>query len=196
MKSIASKFVVCLALVFCYGADHPPVTAQNSGVLSKDPPVLKIFDPAKNASTVSAMLVRNSDLRAVIGLDPDRLPPDVRLNTVEYTYPGTIPARPQTVAFMFRPLDKYKTAPNFSLTVDGTVVHEGEATLRELCCVKVNGHTDNPQDIVVSVPLDIFERLTHTKKIEIKLVSKRGKYSFKLDDYQRKCLAALASTIK
>jgi len=198
MKSLACYIVACFALSFCLSATQFRVVAQNSGVLSRRPPVLKIFDPDNNETTISAMLVdpQSGDLRAMIGLDPDHPPPDIRLNTVEYNYPGTTPSRPQVVAFVLLPLDKYKTPPNFSIAADGTILHEGEATLRELCCVKINGRTDNPQHIVLSVPLDIFERLTQAKKIELKVTSKRGKYSFKLNDYQKKSLAALLSTIK
>ena len=147
-------------------------------------------------------------LRDVVGkmlIDPglfmspannDRPVPDVRLNSAEYTYPGTIPSRPSAVAFVFMPLEKYKTPPNFSVTLDGILAHEGETTLRELCCVQVNGRSQNPQHILVSVPLETFEKITQARKTEITLVSNRGKHSFKLSDFQKQSLTALASTIQ
>lgn len=190
--------LACLTLLCCFGFNAFHVCAQSSAVLSKRPPVIRIFDPDKNESTVLALLFdpQSSALPAMIGLDPSRPPPNMRLHSVEYTYAGNIQKPPQAVAFVFVPLNKYKSAPNFSVTVDGTVLNQGEATLRELCCVKINGRTQNSQQIVVAVPMEIFEGMTQAKKIELKLSSKAGKYSFKLNDYQRKCLTALANTIK
>lgn len=168
--------------------------AQNSEILSTKPPVYKTFNPDKNETTVSAMLIDPGFFTSPA--NNDRPIPDVRLNTAEYTYPGIIPSRPSAVAFVFMPLEKYKTAPNFSVTLDGTLAHEGETTLRELCCVQVNGRTQNPQHILVSIPLETFERITQAKKTEIKLISNRGKYSFKLNDFQKKSVAGLINTIK
>jgi hypothetical protein len=168
--------------------------AQNSEILSTKPPVYKIFNPDKNETTVSAMLIDPGLFTSPA--NNDRPVPDVRLNSAEYTYHGTIPSRPSAVAFVFMPLEKYKTPPNFSVTLDGTLAHEGETTLRELCCVQVNGRTQNPQHILVSIPLETFEKITQAKKTEIKLVSNRGKHSFKLNDFQRKSLTALAGTIQ
>ena len=168
--------------------------AQNSGILSTKPPVYKIFHPDKNETTVSAMLIDPGLFTSPA--NNDRPIPDVRLNTAEYTYTGTIPSRPSAVAFVFMPLEKYKTPPNFSVTLDGTLAHEGETTLRELCCVQVNGRTQNPQHILVSIPLETFEKITQANKTEIKLVSNRGKYSFKLNDFQKKSVAGLMNTIK
>jgi hypothetical protein len=198
IQSPINAMLACLALLFCYGSNAIHVFAQNSEVLSRRPPVIRIFDPDKNESTVSSFLFdpQSTGLPAMVGADPFRSPPNMRLHSVEYTYPGNIPTRPQVVAFVFVPLDKYKSAPSFSITADGTVLNQGEAALRELCCVEVNGRTQNPQHIIVAVPMEIFERMTQAKKIELKLSSKAGKYSFKLNDNQRKSLTALASTIK
>ena len=198
MRSLISQMLTCLSLPFCFGMGGFLVVAQNSGILSKRPPVMKIFDPDKNESTVSALLfdLQSADPRSMLGLDPDHPLPQIRLHRAEYTHPGTIQSRPQTVAFVFLPLDKYKTAPSFSVTTDGALLHEGEATLDEMCCEKVNGHTYTLQQIIISVPTDIFERITQAKKVELKLNSKSGKYSFKLNDYQKRCLAALANTIE
>jgi hypothetical protein len=168
------------------------VAAQNSELLSRKPPVFKIFDPDKNEFTVSATLFDPSQINL---FDPSTTP-DIRLNAAEYTYAGTLPSRPSAVVFVFMPRDKYKTAPTFSVTVDGAVIQEGDATLREMCCVEVNGRKANPQHVVVSVALETFERITQAKKTEIKLVTNRGKYSIKLNDSQRKSLTALANTIK
>jgi hypothetical protein len=93
-------------------------------------------------------------------------------------------------------LEKYKIAPSFSITADGAMLQEGDASLRELCCVEINGSSANPQHIVVTVPIDTFDRITQADKVEFKLTSKRGKYSFKLNEYKRKCLLALINTMK
>ena len=168
--------------------------AQNSEILSTKPPIYKIFNPDKNESTVSAMLIDPGLFTSPA--NNDRPIPEVRLTTAEYTYPGRIPSRPPAVAFIFMPREKYKTPPKFSVTLDGTLVQEGETTLRELCCVQVNGRNQNPQHILVSVPLETFEKITQAKKTEIKLVSNRGNHSVKLNDFQKKAIAVLANTIK
>ncbi|HZI20159.1 MAG TPA: hypothetical protein VEY09_16360 [Pyrinomonadaceae bacterium] len=186
------RALACLTLLFCCTAREFSGAAQNSEVLSKRPLVLRIFDPDKNESKVTALLINPSEF----AYPANRPSPDIRLHSVEYTYPGNVPSRPQAIAFVLIPADKNKTAPSFSVAADDTVLHQGEATLREMCCVEVNGHKANPQHIVVSMPLEILERLTQAKKIELKLKSKRGEYSFKLNDYARKCLTALAHTIK
>jgi hypothetical protein len=192
------KVVAGLSLLFCVGAYQIRIAAQNSTILSKQPPVTRVFDSDKNESRISAFLIdpQSDAFRGTLVYSASHPPPDIRLHSVEYTYPGNIPSRPQAMVFVFVPLEKYKTAPSFSVAADGTVLHQGEATLRELCCVEINGHKANPQHIVVAVPMEIFERIRQAKKIELKLTSKRGKYSFKVNDYQKKCLTALANTIE
>lgn len=171
--------------------------AQNSGVLSKQQPVIRIFDPDKNESTVLAILVdpQSSAARAMLGIDPDHSPPAIRLHRAEYNYPGKTQSRPQAIAFVFFPLHRYKSAPDYSIKVEGTVLSEGQTTFGEWCCSKVNGHNESQQQIMVAVPLDIFERIIQAGKVELKLISKSGKYSFKLNDYQKKSLKTLADTI-
>lgn len=191
MQSLARRLLTGFMLMFCFGI---LVIAQNSGILSKQPPVMKTFDPDKNESTVSAFLIEPRGNPG--GLDPDHPPPEIRLQRAEYAYPGRTEARPQTVAFVFLPLDKYKTPPNFSVMADGAIIHQGEGTIDELCCEKVNGHTYTRQEIIVAMPLEVFERITQARKVELRLVSKSGKFSFKLNDYQKKCVTALANTIK
>lgn len=195
-QSSIRNLIACLILLSCSAAGRPRPAAQDSGVLSERPQVIRIFDPDKNETTTSAFLfdLRSSEFQA--GFDSYRPLPGVRLHSAEYSYPGRAAARPRVMAFVFVPRDKYKTAPNFSVTADGAELHQGEATLREMCCVEVNGRSANPQHIVVAVPMEIFGRLRQAKKIELKLSSKSGKYSFKLNGYQRKCLDALANTIK
>jgi hypothetical protein len=156
--------------------------------------VVRSFDPDKNESMIETMLFNPNDLQVLF--DPDRPAPDLRLYKAEYTYAGTTPSRPASIAFVFVPLNKYKTGPQFSVILDGTPIHQGDATLREWCCVKVNGRNANPQHVVASIPLEFLERIRQAKKTEIKLATERGKYSFKLNDYQKKCLTALANTIK
>jgi hypothetical protein len=174
--------------------------AQNSAILSKRPMVTRTFDRDKNESTISALLVdpQSDDYRGMLVYSSDHPPPSVRFHSVEYKYSGAggAPVRPQAVALVFVPLEKYKSAPNFSITADGALLQEGDATLRELCCVEINGSSANPQHIVVTVPMETFNRIIQADKVEFKLTSKRGKYSFKLNDYKRKCFLALVNTMK
>ena len=197
IQSHLRTILAFLSMSLPLGVGGAGVEAQNSEILSARPAVLRIFDREKNETTISALLIdpQSDAFRGRLGYS-DRLPPDIQLHKVEYTYSGTAASRPQLIAFVLVPFDKYKTAPTFSITVEGAVLHEGEATLRQTCCVKINGSDASPQHILVSVPMDVFERLTQTKKVELKLASKRGKYSFKLNNYQRKCLTALQNTIK
>lgn len=197
-QSLTLKVVAGLSLLFCVGAFKAHVAGQNSTNLSNEPPVIRVFDSDKNESRISVLLIdpKSDDFRNMLVYSASHPPPDVRLHSAEYSYPGHVPSAPQAMVFVFIPLEKYKTAPSFSVTADGTVLHQGEATLRELCCVEINGHKANPQHIVVAVPMEIFQRIREAQKVELKLASKRGKYSFKLKDYQKKCLTALANTIE
>lgn len=147
---VKRKLKLSKTLIFAFTLCGPyllNVAAQNSEILSTKPPVYKIFNPDKNESTVSAMLIDPGLFTSPA--NNGRPVPDVELKTAEYTYPGAIPSRPSVVAFIFMPREKYKTPPNFAVTLDGTLVHEGATTLRELCCVQVNGRSQNPQHILV-----------------------------------------------
>lgn len=197
-EAIARHVLACVLLLFCLDVAAGQSDPGDPGLISKRPFVIKTFDHEKAETTIRAFLIdpQSDAFRGMLVYSPDHPPPDIRLHAAEYTYSGTMPARPTAIAFVFVPQDKYKTTVSFSVTADGTVVQEGEATLREWCCVEVNGHKANPQHIVVSVSMETFEQLRKANKVEFKLTSKRGKYSFKLDDYKRKCLTALADTIK
>lgn len=46
------------------------------------------------------------------------------------------------------------------------------------------------------MPIDNFLRLTQAKKVEFKVGTKSYKDSYKLNDYGKKCLAALADTME
>ena len=196
VRPLIRNTIGCLTLALFLSLIVFVVRGQNSGFLSTRPPVIRIFDPDKDETTISADLVGKTDPGMLLGLDPNRPPPEILLYSVDYTYPGKVRSRPQTVAFVVLPSDKFKTPPHFSLLGDGTMVHEGEATLTELCCAKVNGRTENSQHVLLAVPVDIFERITQAMKVELKLTSKSRKYSFKLSDYQKKCLTALQNTMK
>lgn len=190
--------LACLTLLFCFGSSALHVAGQSYTVLSKRPSVIRVYDPDKDESTISALFLdpQNSDIRSIWALDPDRPLPEIQLHSAQYRYPGKIQSRPQVIAFVFLPLNKSKNVPNFSVTADGALIQEGQATFDELCCEMVSGPRNTQQRIIVAVPVDSFERVTQAKKVELKLASKSGKYSFKLNDYQKKCLVALANTIK
>ena len=194
VESHTRKILAFLALLFCFGFNAFHVFAQDLEILSKRPPVVKTFDPQKNESTIHGFLFNPDALQNLF--DPHRPQPNMRLHSASYTYAGTTKSRPQSVTFVIQPLNKQQAAPHFSFTADNTAVLEGEATLTELCCVEIYGRSHTNQHIVVTVPTETFERMTQAKKIELKLTSKNGNHSFKLNDDQRKCLAALASTMK
>lgn len=198
IQSTARKMFVCLMLLFCFGLIKIQVAAQDSDVLSRNPPVIRVFDPDKNESLISALLIdpTSSEARTMMGFDPNRPPPEIQLRSAQYSYPGKTPSRPQAIAFVFLPLNRYKLAPDFSVTADGTVLSEGQATFEELCCSRENGRDKTQQQIIVALPLDIMERIKQAKKVELKLASKSGKYAFKLNQYQKKSLVALVDTIK
>lgn len=187
-----------LLLLFCLGPAFRISGQQDPTILSKRPLVTKTVSYETKETTITAYLIdpQSDAFTGALMYSPNYTPPDLRLQRVEYSYPGTVAARPQAVAFVLFPREKHKDDVAFSITADGTVVHEGSATPKELCCVTVNGHSANPQHIVATVPIEIFERLTQAGKVELKLTTKRGKFSFKLNDYQRKAITALADTIK
>jgi hypothetical protein len=149
-------------LLFSVTAYGFHVVAQNPNVLSERPVVTRIFDSQKNQSTVSALLMDpQSDeyLHRWAAASPNHPPPDIRLDSVAYTYPGNIQSRPQAISFVFVSVNKYKTPLSFSVAADGVVLHQGEATMELICCVEINGKTPNPP-MVMTVPIEIFERLT------------------------------------
>lgn len=170
----------------------PVINAQTDGLVSKNPPVVWAFDPATNKTTITGLMFNPADnLGAMFPPYGRYAPPDLQLHRVEYSYPGQTPSRPETVDFLLAPSSKHKVAPNFSVTADDQVLYEGEAVLNELCCAEINGVKSNPQFIVVTLPSEALKRLSQSKKIELKVASKKGKYSVKLNDYQRKVLAAM-----
>ena len=189
IQSLFANILGCLTLLFYATPSGFNAAAQNSRVSSGRPLVSRFFDPDKSETVTLAFLF---DLYA----DPSRPAPRVSLHRVEYRYPGKTQARPEVISFVFMPLNKYKNAPNFSVTVDGQVIQEGPATFADLCCSEVNGRKETQQQIIVSLPTDVFERVTQAKKVELKLTSKSGNHSFKLNDDQKKRLVALAETIK
>ena len=191
VESHARNVLACLALLHCLVSN---AFAQDLEILSKRPAVVKTFDHNKNESTIHGFLFNPDSLQNLF--DPHRPQPNMRLHSASYTYSGTTKARPQSVTFVIQPLNKQQAAPQFSFTADGAVVLEGDATLSELCCVEIYGRSGTGQQIVVTVRTEIFERMTQAKKIELKLSSKNGNHSFKLNDDQRKSLAALANTMK
>jgi hypothetical protein len=198
IQSPARSNLVFLVLLFTVAANGFHIAAQNYTVISKRPLVTRIFDSQKNQSTVSALLMdpESDEYRHRLGYaSPYHPPPDIRLVSVGYTYPGNIQSRPQAISFAFVSLNKYKTAPSFSVAADGIVLHQGEATLMEpICCVEINGETPDPP-LVIAVPIGMLERLTQARKVELKLTTNRGKYSFRLNDYQKECLTALVKTM-
>lgn len=191
VESHTRKILAFLALLFYLGSN---ALAQDLEILSKRPPVVRTFDHNKNESTIHGFLFNPDALQNLF--DPNRPQPNMRLHSASYTYAGTTKARPQSINFVIQPLNKQQAAPHFSFTADSAVVLEGDATLSELCCVEIYGRSSTSQQIVVTMPTEIFERMTQAKKIELKLNSKNGNHSFKLNDDQRKCLAALANTMK
>ena len=195
---VVGRMFLCIT-VLCLGLGKSGTVSQIK-ILSKRPMVTMDFDSERNESTVSTSFFdyQSGDLvaRAMRERDPDYTPPRLRLLRAEYKTPGTVLSRPQTVAFVLSPLSKYKNAPHFSVTADGVLFHEGEASIDELCCEKVDGHEYTLQRIIIAVPTEMFERIAKVKKVEFKLTAKSDKYSFKLNDYERKCISALASTIK
>ena len=185
----ASRLFFYLAVVSCFGLNGLGVRAQNSEILSRKPPVVRTFDPGKNESNTSTLFVQVEELvaRASPGWDPayDR---NLNLYSAEYIYPGRFPARPQTVVFTFISKGKSKGTATFSITADNSLIHEGAVAVVERA--GTNGQ------LKITLPTDIFLRMAQSKKVEFKIRATTYENSYKLKDYQRKCLASLAATIK
>jgi hypothetical protein len=194
---LAGKVFLYLAILLCFGLSGLFANAQTSEMLSRRPLIVKIFEPEKNESTI---YISFADLkRGYAGLFPpppqadDFSSPSLHLKNALYRYPGRNPARPQSVVFTFIPKDKYKGVIYFSVNADNAVVHQGEMT-QEQYTVKEDGSTY--QEVAVVVPVDIFLGLVQAKKVEFKVGPKSYKNSYKLNDYGKKCLAALADTME
>jgi hypothetical protein len=191
---LAGKVFLYLAVVLYFGLSGLFAKAQNVEKLSQRPFIIKVFEPEKNESTVYTSFVDPKSGYA--GLFPpqgDFSSPSLHLKSALYRYPGKNPTRPQSVVFTFIPKDKFKGVVYFSVNADNAIVHQGEMT-QEQYTVKEDGSTY--QEVAIVVPIDIFLGFIQAKKVEFKVGPKSYKNSYKLNDYGKKCLAALADTME
>jgi hypothetical protein len=185
------KLFLCFALMLCPGFAVINASAQD-GFLSKDPPVLRIFNPEDNESvTVTLLVKRNYSNRPASPMWPEESPRvNLFFTRVLYTFPSRTPVRPQSVSFIILPRAKPKEAVSFSITADAEVVHQGEIVLGKGQAV-IGGVKLDKSAVLVTVPTEAFLRLAQAENVEFKM----GETSEKLNDYQRKAIAALAVTI-
>lgn len=185
------KLTITLLCIFIFGfvASNPPFAgAQNTGVLSRRREIMRVFDSDKG-ETLTEVMFFDPDGR----VDP-YFHPDLFLHRAVYSYPGQTPIRPENVIFKILPRNKYKGIVYFSIIVDNAAILEGQASLGEFPFHR-RGES-GPQQQDVAVPIDIFLRIAQAKKVEFKLGPKDYKNSHKLNDYERKCIVALAETMK
>jgi hypothetical protein len=193
---LAGKGFLYLAALLYFGLSGLFVRAQNVERLSRRPLIIKVFEPEKNESTIYISFADPNSGYAGLTLQQDGFPsPSLNLKSALYSYPGRNPARPQSVVFTFIPKDKYKGMVYFSISADNAMVHQGEMS-QDQYTVKSNGSTESYQEVAVAVPIDIFLGLEQAKKVEFKVGPKSYKNSYKLNDYGKKCLAALADTME
>lgn len=194
---LAGKGVLCLAILIYLGSSALSARAQNVERLSREPLIIKVFDPEKNETTVYASVVdpRKGGPYELSALLDDPNPPSLKATRVLYSYPGRNPTRPQSVTFTFIPRDKYQGIVYFSVSADKAVIHQGEMS-QEQYTVKSDGSAGSHQEVAVELPIDIFLRLTQAKKVEFKVGPKSYKNTFKLNDYGKKSLALLVGTME
>lgn len=187
-----NKTFLCSAIVLCLGLIVGNASTQDTGFLSKNPPVLRIFNPEDNESvTITLLVERNYANWPASPMWPEESPrTNLFFTRALYTFPGRTPVQPQTVSFIVVPRTKPKKAVSFSVSADGEVIHQGEIAPGQGETV-IGGLKLDKSVILVPVPTEVFLRLAQAKKVEFKI----GTSSEKLNGYQRKAIAALAGTI-
>jgi hypothetical protein len=191
---LAGKGFLYLTVLLYFGLSGLFARAQNVERLSQRPMIIKVFEPEKNESTVYISFVDpKSGYAGLFPPQADFSSPSLHLKNALYRYQGKNPARPQSVVFTFIPKDKLKGLVYFSVNADNAIVHQGEMT-QEQYTVKEDGSTY--QEVAIVVPIDIFLGLVQAKKVEFKVGPKSYKNSYKLNDYGKKCLPALADTME
>ena len=191
LKLLASLLAICGAL---------SVGAINAQQVSLDPakghdPVVRAFDPTKNETMVSVMPDFVMNLAVAILADspyaqgsPSLKRGEFTLRVIWYSYPGTTPARPDKITFVFisdgrQP--KYKDTPDFRVDADGSTTN-GKVVydLRDSSLGKI-------EVLTVPVPTDLFLRFAHAARVEFSF----GKKTYKLSGVQKKDMRAFAETV-
>jgi hypothetical protein len=188
MRKLAGKLLLGSTLVFFVGSSSSQIITQNSEVLHRKPAVLKVFNPEKDESKVETLLFDPLQAYDEMMNEASLNHPRLQLNRAGYSYPGRTPTRPQSVIFTFIPNEKRKGLVTFSLSADNSLVAQGEVSV-------VQENKNSHQELKVAVPTDIFIRIAQARKVEFKIGPESFKDSYKLNDYQKKCVAALAGTI-
>lgn len=192
---------LCLFFVLCLALAGQVASAQEIKLLTKGDlmtPIYQMFYPEKN-ETVTIAPTGSAENMKMMGMvsEPEmwRLTHrELVLWDVSYTYQGRNPIRPQNVNFTFfvnQRKDRYRKNQSFSISVDGTVVHEGAFVLEQRA-FEGNGKPVAREVLKVTVPTDVFLSVARAKKAQLEL----GSETFKLNGEQRKHLSVLATTIE
>ncbi|MCA1592272.1 MAG: hypothetical protein LC754_06400 [Acidobacteria bacterium] len=190
---LGRKMLFYSTVVLCFGLAGLGVGAQAPELISRNPPVIKYFSAEKNETTIETQLFKlpsGPESEWAAQLD-NSTRSGLKLTFAQYKYAGGGPARPRTVTFTFLTKGKYTRPLNYSISAEKVIIHQGEVSVEDSTS-KSNGRTETAQILTLVIPTEIFLRMAQAKKVEFQV----GPNSYKLDDYQRKCLAALAGTIE
>jgi len=190
----ASSYWICLLVSICASVTNAQDVSLERG--KGHDPVVRTFDAARNETTVSVIpdftrVIAGQLLAGSPGVQPSPTHQSIEftLRAIAYSYAGNVPARPQTVNFIFASdgrKPKYSDTPEFRLDADGSTVSQGKIdySLRD---------SDGGKIEVLRVPVatDLLLNIARANKIQFSF----GTKTYKLSDTQRKDLRALAETI-
>jgi len=184
-------FVLFLCLALYASVSAVRVRAQEIAAQGKDKvPVIRTLDSSKN-ETVVAVSPDFVRLMALQLLDPDSsyVIPGFTLRMIYYTYPGTTPAHPKRVDFVFISNEaKAKYAPDlgFSVEVDGAPSYQAKIDYKVR-----DSERGKTELLIAAVPTETYLGIARGKKVQWTFGAKK----YTLNDTQRKSMRALAETI-
>jgi len=185
---------LCISISILISAVHAHDLSLERG--KGQDPIDRTFDEAKNETTVSIVpdfirklagliLTNSPDLQT----SPTHQTGEFTLQALSYSYQGNVPARPQTVNFIFlsdgrKP--KYKDTPEFRIDVDGSAITQGKIDY---------GLKDSPlgkvEVLTAPVATELFFRIARAAKVQFSF----GTKTYKLSGSEKKDMRALADTI-
>lgn len=184
-------FVLFLCLALYASVCTVRLRAQEIAAQGKDKiPVIRTLDTLKN-ETVVAVTPDFVRLMALQLLDPDSsyAIPGFTLRMIYYTYPGSTPARPNFVNFVYISNEakaRYAADLGFSVEVDGAPSYQAKIDYKVR-----DSERGKTELLIATVPTKTYLGIARGKKVQWTFGAKK----YTLNDTQRKCMRALAETI-
>lgn len=178
----------------------PGVPGGGMKLLSRRRPLIfQSYRPTKNRTEVTVILGNDSELPGVVMIFPEvsgvKTPyqSGILLGAAHYDYEGTTPSGARSARFTFvtKRKDTYQEPPEFTISVEGQPIYQGEAELY-LNIYEINGSKFAEQWITLKVPIDVLLRVAGAKNAEFKL----GEKTYTPENFQMKYMQALANIIE